>query len=103
MSTLTKHQINLIKQDNQREKEIDNAMDVIFHHLNRSSDQEIADLFLQKITNKHRTLQQGFWRAMFSVMESYGDIEYYDARNEHSVRACKSLSRKLDVVGLPYI
>ncbi len=91
------------KRDNKRAADIDAAFKLIFDQINRSSDQEIADLFLQKITNKHRTLQQGFWRAMFQTIQSYADIEYYDARNEHSVRACKSLSRKLDVVGLPYI
>lgn len=62
--------------------------------------QEFTDTML----TGHRTLQQSFMRLIMNWLKALSEQEYYDGRNEASVKLAK---RIMDAVGddycLPYI
>jgi|AOAMet1_04_M0_20_1038515.scaffolds.fasta_scaffold45452_2 hypothetical protein len=79
----------------------------IIREFGRSFAQQIGDVqshnldlavHLTEGMNKvHRYTLQGFWRNMFNVIREYSKSGS-DARNEHSVGMCKSLTRTIEGV-----
>lgn len=64
-------------------------------------DQDIADAFAKVLMKEHNTIQQSFWRVLKLVAEQYGDMKYFDGRNEKAVEFAKEVA-KIDV-HLPFI
>lgn len=59
------------------------------------------DEFAKGMAMEHRTLQQGFTRLCVAWLKQLSETEYYDLRNEASVKFAQSIQDKL--TGLPMI
>ena len=59
------------------------------------------DEFAKQMSYEHRTLQQNFTRLCIAWLKQLSETEYYDLRNEGSVKFAQSIQDKL--VGLPMI
>ena len=57
--------------------------------------------FAKEMAREHRTLQQSFTRLCITWLQELSETEYYDLRNEGSVKFAQSIQDKL--VGLPMI
>ena len=57
--------------------------------------------FAKQMSCEHRTLQQNFTRLCIAWLKQLSETEYYDLRNEGSVKFAQSIQDKL--VGLPMI
>lgn len=66
---------------------------------------ELSTGLLDGLMQQHRTIQQGFWRAIFNLMKKYGELISFDGRNENAVSACKRLSEVIEKerIYLPFI
>lgn len=88
------------KQVRKTQKNIKAAIELIFDEINAYGNQDIVgDALLANITGQHRTLQQDFWRTMFSVIDGYGELEYCDGRNAAAVQACKAIAASQERYG----
>ena len=59
------------------------------------------DEFAKDMAMEHRTLQQSFTRLCVAWLKQLSETEYYDLRNEASVKFAQSIQDKL--TGLPMI
>ena len=57
--------------------------------------------FAKKMSYEHRTLQQNFTRLCIAWLKQLSQTEYYDLRNEGSVKFAQSIQDKL--ASLPMI
>ena len=57
--------------------------------------------FAKDMAMEHRTLQQSFTRLCIAWLQELAETEYYDLRNEASVKFAQSIQDKL--VGLPMV
>ena len=57
--------------------------------------------FAKGMAQEHRTLQQSFTRLCIAWLQELAETEYYDLRNEGSVKFAQSIQDKL--TGLPMI
>ncbi len=75
------------------EKQIDPnleaAIAIIFRHINRNDD--VAAAIINHLETEHRTLEQGFFRAVKGVCEKYRGFPF-DLRNESAVRFAQKVS-----------
>jgi hypothetical protein len=93
----------------QLNKNVCDAMDVLFRELNNISStarQDAAATILHKLRFEHRNLQQAFWSAIVRVLVDYATTPT-DLRNEEAVKMAKvfaevARSNNWDM-GLPYI
>jgi ABC-type Zn uptake system ZnuABC Zn-binding protein ZnuA len=89
--------------------EIARAFNTFSHALNvMSSHDNFVNALLSCVVQDHRTLQQSFFSAIFSLIEKYGNLEenyYSDLRNEASLKACKKIAKfiKDENIYLPLI
>lgn len=72
---------------------IDMVNDTSFNH------KELA----KKMANNHPTLQQNFMRLCLSFIKEMASKEYYDGRNESSVKVAKEIVTNFGDDYLPYI
>lgn len=56
--------------------------------------------FTEAMGREHRTLQQTFTGVVFSWINHLANTEYYDLRNEASVKTCKRLVQLAELDGL---
>jgi hypothetical protein len=88
---------------------IGNAQKVISREVNHmGNEKQLVKTFLWFLTHDHRTLQQSFWKFIFSLMEEYSKLDpkvYMDLRNEAAQEACTKVSEflKKEGVYLPLI
>lgn len=80
----------------------------ITHFVNSFSSKEETEFLANEMCKQHRTLQQSFANFVFQYIKKQAvmyDTNYYDARNEASVKIFKELSKILEKTGiiLPYI
>lgn len=61
------------------------------------------DEFIDEMSRQHRTLQQRYTLLCVAWLKKLADIEYYDDRNEASVKFAKSIKKELDNAAFPYI
>ena len=57
--------------------------------------------FAKEMSHEHRTLQQNFTRLCIAWLKQLSETEYYDLRNEASVKFAQGIKDKLE--GLPCI
>lgn len=68
-------------------------VDDIFQAVNYSSNERrLAKIFTEHIKTEHRTLIQSFFRMISRVIENYAEHEYFDARNEGSLKWAKKVA-----------
>jgi hypothetical protein len=85
------------------------AFDTISRTLNVMSNHDnIVEALLACVVQDHRTLQQSFFDAIFSLIKKYGNLDesmYSDLRNEASLKACKKIAQfiKDESIYLPLI
>lgn len=78
-------------------------MSQLIAETNSMGDQDVvAAAITEAIVNDHRTLQQNFWRVMFSATAQYADAGS-DPRNAASVEACGLIKDTLKTTYLPLI
>lgn len=53
---------------------------------------DLADVLIKKLRTEHNTLKQSFFRMIHKVIKAYSKHEYFDARNEASVRWAKEVA-----------
>ena len=53
------------------------------------------DEFAKQMSYEHRTLQQNFTRLCIAWLKQLSETEYYDLRNEASVKFAKRIQDKL--------
>lgn len=61
------------------------------------------DEFVDEMSRQHRTLQQRYTFLCVAWLKKLADTEYYDGRNEASVKFAKSIKKELDDATFPYI
>lgn len=61
------------------------------------------DEFVDEMSKQHRTLQQRYTLLCVAWLKKLADTEYYDGRNEASVKFAKSIKKELDDATFPYI
>ena len=59
--------------------------------------------FARLMGNEHRTLQQNFTKLCVAWLKHLSEVEYYDLRNEGSVKFAQSIKDQLDNAQLPLI
>ena len=59
--------------------------------------------FARLMGNEHRTLQQNFTKLCVAWLKHLSEVEYYDLRNEGSVKFAQSIKDKLTDAQLPLI
>jgi hypothetical protein len=59
--------------------------------------------FARLMGNEHRTLQQNFTKLCVAWLKYLSEVEYYDLRNEGSVKFAQSIKDKLTDAQLPLI
>lgn len=59
--------------------------------------------FARLMGNEHRTLQQNFTKLCVAWLKHLAEVEYYDLRNEGSVKFAQSIKNQLDNAQLPLI
>ena len=70
------------------------AYDKMSHLVNvMGSTEPMVKALLACVQSDHRTLQQSFFGVIFKLIEEYGKSEYYDLRNEASVKACMKIAK----------
>ena len=50
-----------------------------------------TDEFAEHIMNQHRTIQQSIFGIIQKLIVTWAKEEHYDARNEHTIMACRNL------------
>ncbi|MCP4088220.1 MAG: hypothetical protein GY746_00290 [Gammaproteobacteria bacterium] len=101
MSDLSPYAIKRAKLERQIADEIAESINSIFNNINYFGNEKlVVKAINDSIERQHRTLQQDFWRAMFQVIEQYGQSEYFDGRNEQAVQACKNIAEHHKVFGV---
>jgi len=83
-------------------------LDDFFDIFNTFSVNELAGKFFGELLNQHRTVQQNFWRVVFSTINKYAELKpyQYDDRNKGSHETCKKIAdfmREKDLNYLPMI
>lgn len=71
-----------------------------------STEEEFAEGFLEQVSQEHRTLQQGFGRLLFKIIDHFADERdkgRFDARNQALVFACAELKPIIDKIPMPFI
>lgn len=71
------------------DEELQSAIKIIFRSINRG--EEVSKAILEHLETEHRTLEQGFFRAMKEVCEGYR-TSAFDLRNESAVRFAQKVS-----------
>ena len=68
-------------------------------------EKEIADLFFEYLKMDHPTLQQGFWRVIWILMQRYAQLpsNFFDLRNEASSKLCRKAVESIQDAHLPFI
>jgi len=66
-------------------------------------DEEVNEAFFETVTSSHRTLQASLVRTIGSFLEKYGNLEYFDGRNEAAVKWAKLAVEGAKTQGIPYI
>ena len=56
---------------------------------------ENIDTFIKKMLTEHRTLQQSFTRFCMKWVEAKAAVEYFDGRDEQSVKLCREILEKV--------
>ena len=59
--------------------------------------------FAELMGRGHRTLQQNFTKLCVAWLKHLAEVEYYDLRNEGSVKFAQSIKNQLDNAQLPLI
>lgn len=79
------------------------ALEYLFN--NFSSDRMAKDAAEYICTRAHRTLQQSIIRGVFILLRRMATVEYYDDRNEASVKAAKAAIKAIDDenIAFPFI
>ncbi len=57
------------------------------------------DAFAGQMMQEHRTLQQQVFQLMATCIERWATTEYYDLRNEDTIKICKQLAPILKAEG----
>jgi len=89
-------------------KEINDAIQTIFNHLNKMGmEKEVTYSLLMSVQMQHRTLKQNFMRCFLVPLikefaKSYREGNY-DARNEATCKTCVELEKVLEDKGFPFI
>lgn len=79
------------------------AAEQLTRFLNSASG-DALEAFAEKLTQRtHRTLQQLAFGLFLKCIRRWGALANWDARNEQTVAACKSISATTDDVYLPFI
>lgn len=55
--------------------------------------------FIEGMFSQHRTLQQSVFELFLKWVYKMADTEYYDARNEYTVKYCKKIKEALGEYG----
>ena len=63
----------------------------------------IAQGIFEGLINSHKTLQQCFMKSFIMAMKQYHDADYYDARNEASVKLAGKIVELAEDHPLPFI
>lgn len=82
------------------------SMSTIITRVNRmGGEDEVAEILNSILISSHRTLQQSFWRVIWILMKKYSEAllssNFYDLRNEHSVKWCEKISKSCTY--FPYV
>jgi hypothetical protein len=75
------------------QEQVTEGIDLLFMALNKMGcEDDVAEMMGHCIKNKHRTLQQNFWRATSSVIKDYATTAHTDLRNEQSKKWAEAVS-----------
>ena len=76
---------------------------------NTMTDEDVIDGFIQGFLRDHRTLQQGFVRAVYQLLTEFGNrskenpAAWTDARNEATSKFAQAVVEKIPGVFFPYV
>ena len=94
--------IKLHIQQQKKVKEVAAAMETLVNATSTMGyDEFVVEGIVKGLTSCHRTLQQSFMRDFKDAMVKYGDIEYFDLRNQAAVKFAKKVGELEE--HLPYI
>lgn len=89
------HKINTMTEGDKNAEALYDAMQAVISATNpMATDKVMADAMAQALLDSHRTLQQNFFRLFVRAMDTYGETNFYDARNNASVDFAKDISEK---------
>ena len=82
------------------EMHIENIVTSISNFVNKYDYNEDRSLFCKRFSIEHRTLQQNFTKLCLAWINHLSNQDMYDPRNEASVKVCKEISEKVDIVNV---
>lgn len=71
---------------------VDDAISALIRIVN-GNDEDLAQLIVNSLETRHRTLQQGLLRNIQKAIVIYGETARTDARNDGAKEWCKEVSK----------
>ena len=81
--------------EEERQKKVEDVTKQLVD-LTNSYGSDISKGILSALNGSHRTLQQSFFRAMYSVIKQYGEDDWCDLRNQASKDFCREVTEKVE-------
>ena len=75
---------------------------IVSDMLNGFGNEKMND-FVNALMKDHRTLQQSFMRLMIGIINAWNKTEYYDERNEATIKLANKLSEAIKDVYMPLV
>ena len=98
------YQIREIERRAKLKEKVENATGELIDAMNiMGVEDEVLEALFDKVTHSHRTLQATFVRTLKGFLGKYGQLEFFDARNQGAVEYARAATAAAKDSYIPHV